>query len=146
MSIEIPLCPICRQPITSFPEQPKGYFRSNLVWNEAWFHIQPCCASCGYEFKARLTVHSGHTSPIESIPSQIDIKAGISHAWTFLDHLDYQPFIEIQISRAISGEVDGLATSERIRLTPEEWQTIATKLQSTLQPLLQQQAWWIDTT
>ncbi len=142
-----PLCPHCGNPVTQISDNSnRESWGSSVVWNEAWHRAPPICAACGYEFTSSMEVKTGHASPLENTESEIKIQTGVSCAWPFIDMLDYQPFIEIEIKRSIPGESGGLSKQERIVLTPEEWQAIAAKLQSSLVPLVQQKSWWIDTT
>ncbi len=142
-----PRCPQCGSPVTDESATLiRHSYGSPVVWNESWWQQPPRCFACGFELQSDVTVKTGHSSPVQEGHSQIQIQPGVSLAWTFLDYLDYRPFIEIQISRTFAAESGGLAQQERIRLTPEEWQAIAAQLQGPLQPLVHQQSWWIDMT
>ncbi len=164
-----PRCPRCGGLVS--PERDKHVYYADengyYPWHHAW---DGRCASCGFEFVARLVIETGHApflasndhhaqieqwkaEPTLSHPfagfSRLEIR-GAESVHMVCDLWDYQPTIEVRIQRAVAanaGEPAGSLTKEaRVVMTLAEWRAVIENLQGPLRVLMERKPWTRDTT
>jgi hypothetical protein len=160
-----PACPRCSRPVSNarsvraWFENENGLYPWHYTWNGK-------CVNCGFEFVVETEITTGHPRPFTledpgqtrfspdpnnrfAGRSRIRITPGES-IHTALDEWDYEPTVQIEIERAVPGNVDSqsgsLAKSDRIVLTAAEWETIKKELEGPLGVLFRRRKYNRDTT